>query len=94
MQLRYLGMYLTDLTGDALEWYCHEVEHYARSTHKWTLESTLVRLQSHFVHLLANNNVSIQFTTAQQGSGTVKDLLNSLTKFMARMVQYPDKYTL
>ena len=42
VQLRYLGM---RLTGDALEWYSRNVEHYARSTHHWTLESTLVGLQ-------------------------------------------------
>ena len=82
------------LTGGTLEWYCHKVEHYARSTHEWTLESALVRLQNHFLDSLAHNNVSIQFTTAQQGSGTVQDLLNNLTKFAAQMVQYLDENTL
>ena len=42
VQLRYLGM---RLTGDALEWYSRNVEHYARSTRHWTLESALVGLQ-------------------------------------------------
>ena len=37
VQLRYLGTHLTD---DALEWYSHNVEHYTRATHHWTLEAT------------------------------------------------------
>ena len=42
VQLRYLSMHLT---GDALEWYSRHVEHYARATRQWTLESALVGLQ-------------------------------------------------
>ena len=42
VQLSYLG---TRLTGNALEWYSRNVEHYARSTCRWTLESALVGLQ-------------------------------------------------
>ena len=38
--------------------------------------------------------MSLQFDTAQQGSGTVQNLLNQLTKFAARMVQHPDGYTM
>ena len=80
VQLRYLG---TCLKGNALEWYSREVEHYTRSTHGWTLESTLIGLQDQFLDPLTWRHVSMQFGTAKQGSGTVKDLLNWLTKFMA-----------
>ena len=38
--------------------------------------------------------MSLQFDTAQQGSGTIQNLLNQLTKFAARMVQHPDGYTM
>ena len=38
--------------------------------------------------------MSLQFDTTQQGSGTVQNLLNQLTKFAARMVQHPDGYTM
>src|SRR6266481_1078360 len=36
----------------------------------------------------------MQFEATCQGSGTVQDLLNSLEKLAARMVQYPDGYTM
>src|SRR6266481_3399059 len=61
---------------------------------RWTLKSTLVRLQGQFLHTLTYKHMSIQFDTAQQGSGTVQDLLNKLTRATAQMVQYPDRYTL
>ena len=91
VQLRYLG---TCLKGNALEWYSREVEHYTRSTRGWTLESALIGLQDQFLDPLTWRHVSMQFDTAQQGSGTVQDLLNQLTKFVAQMVQYPDGYTM
>ena len=91
VQLRYLGM---RLTGDALEWYSHNVEHYARATCHWTLESALVRLQERFLHPLTYRHMLMQFNTAQQGSGTVQDLLDRLTKFASQMVEYPDGYTM
>ena len=73
VQLRYLG---TCLRGDALDWYYHEVEHYARPTRRWTLESTLVGLQDRFLHSLTWRHMSLQFDTTQQGSGTVQNPLN------------------
>ena len=87
VQLKYLG---TCLAGDASEWYSHNVEHYARSTHEWTLQSALNGLQKHFLHPLTHRHVSMQFEAVHHGSRTVQDLLNSLEKLAARMVQYPD----
>ena len=78
VQLRYLGMHLT---GDALEWYSHNVEHYARATCCWTLESALAGLQEQFLHPSTYRHMLMQFNTAQQGSGTAPDLLDRLTKF-------------
>ena len=82
------------LTGDALEWYSHNVEHYARATHHWTLESALVGLQERFLHLLTYRHMLMQFNAAQQGSGTARDLLDRLTRFASRMVEYPSGYTM
>ena len=78
VQLRYLGMHLT---GDALEWYSCNVEHYARATCHWTLESALVGLQERFLHPLTYRHMLMQFNAAQQGSSTAQDLLDRLTKF-------------
>src|SRR6266481_6795101 len=91
VQLKYLG---TRLTGDTSEWYSRNVEHYARATRKWTLQSTLIGLQKHFLHPLTHRHVSMQFEATCQGSGTVQDLLNSLEKLAVCMVQYPDGYTM
>ena len=82
------------LTGDALEWYSRNVEHYARATRHWTLESALVGLQERFLHPLTYRDMLMQFNAAQQGSGTAWDLLDRLTKFTNRMVEYPDGYTM
>src|SRR6266481_8877459 len=89
-QLRYLS---TCLQGNALEWYSHNVEHFSHLKHDWTLESALVRLQEHFLHMLTHQHASTSYETTQQGSGTVQDLLNRLNKFTAHMVQQPDEYT-
>ena len=91
VQLSYLGMHLT---GNALEWYSHNVEHYARATRRWILESALVGLQKRFLHPLTYRHMLMQFNAAQQGSGTVQDLLDRLTKFASRMVEYPSGYTM
>ena len=88
VQLRYLGMCLT---GNALEWYSCKVEHYARATRHWTLESALVGLQEQFLHPLTYRHMLMQFNAAQQGSSTARDLLDRLTKFASRMVGIPKR---
>src|SRR6266481_8030254 len=76
------------------QWYSRNVEHYVRATCDWMLQSALIGLQKHFLHPLTHRHVSMQFEAVRQGSGTVQDLLNSLEKLAARMVQYPDGYTM
>jgi len=90
-QLTYLG---TCMTGDALEWFSQNVEDHWRPIHDWTIESVLVGLQSHFLHLLTHRHASMCFDAMHQGNSTVQDLLNRLTKHVACMVVVPDKYTL
>ena len=36
----------------------------------------------------------MQFRAFQQGSSTVQDFLDRLTKFASQMVEYPDGYTM
>src|SRR6266481_7496411 len=76
------------------QWYSRNGEHYARATRVWMLQSALIGLQKHFLHPLTHRHVSMQFKAVHQGSGTVQDLLNSLEKLAACMVQYPDEYTM
>ena len=59
----------------------------------WTLESALEGLQKQFLHALTRRQASISYETTRQGGRTVQDLLNKLTKFVARMVEKPDPYT-
>ena len=58
----------------------------------WTLKSTLEGLQKQFLHALTHRQASISYEATHQGGGTVQDLLNKLTKSVARMVKKPDPY--
>ena len=49
-------------------------------------------LQKQFLHALTHRQASISYESTCQGGGTVQDLLNKLTKFIARMVKKPDPY--
>ena len=42
---------------------------------------------------VTHRQVSISYESTHQGGGIVQDLLNKLTKFVARMVEKPDPYT-
>jgi len=74
IQLRYLG---TCLTGNAQEWYVHNIESWDRTTRSWTLESALEGMQKYFLHALTHRQASISYETTRQSGGTVQDLLNS-----------------
>ena len=49
-------------------------------------------LQKQFLHALTHRQASISYKSICQGGGTVQDLLNKLTKFVAWMVEKPDLY--
>jgi len=89
-QVRYIG---TCLRGDAQEWYIRHVESHDRLVHEWTLESTLIEMQWHFLHSLTCCYASTHYESVRQGTGTVQELLNKLNKLTACMVQKPDDYT-
>ena len=91
MQLRYLG---SQLLGNAQEWYTRKVEHPARAKKDWTLESTIIALQTHFLHTLTHRQVLLEFNATRQGNGTVQDLLIRLDKLAAHMVEPPNGYIL
>jgi hypothetical protein len=57
------------------------------------LETVIQGLQR-FLHTLTYHHPSNLFDTVMQGTKTVQELMNELTKYTARMIQQPDEYTL
>ena len=89
-QVEYLG---TRLKGDALEWYTRNVKRHDQPIRDWSLETVIEGLQKCFLNTLMHRQASNKFDTIEQGKGTVQELYQDLTKYAARMVQYPDKYS-
>ena len=69
------------------------VERPDRPIRDWSLESVLERLQKQFLNLLTHRQASKKFDTIEQGQKTVQELIQELTKYAARMVQYLDNYS-
>ena len=46
-----------------------------------------------FLNLLMHRQALNKFDTIKQGQKTVQELIQELTKYAARMVQYPDDYS-
>jgi len=57
-QVRYIG---TCLRGNAQEWYIRHVESHDRLVCEWTLESTLIEMQQHFLHSLTRRYASTRY---------------------------------
>jgi Retrotransposon gag protein len=91
LQVGYLG---TCLTGEAQEWIHRNVEHFERQVRDWTLETIVQGLQTRFLHTLTYHHTSNKFDAVMQGTKTVQELMNELTKYAACMMQQPDDYTL
>jgi hypothetical protein len=51
-------------------------------------------LQKRFLHTLTYHHASNLFDAAMQGTKTVQELMNELTKYVARMIQHLEEYTL
>ena len=80
------------LKGNASEWFTRNVEHPNRPVRDWSLESVIEGLQKRFLNSLMHTQVLNKFNTIEQGQKTVQELIQELTKYAARMVQYLDDY--
>ena len=80
--------------GNTQEWYTRKVEHPARAKRDWTLESAIIALQTHFLHMLTHRQALLEFNATRQGNGTGQDLLIKLDKLAAHMVEPPSGYML
>jgi Retrotransposon gag protein len=90
-QVSYLG---TCLTGEAQEWFHRNVERFDHQVRDWTLETVIQGLQKRFLHTLTYHHTSNKFDAVMQGTKTIQELMNELTKYAAHMIQQPDEYTL
>ena len=89
-QVQFLG---TRLKGNASEWFTRNIECPDRPIRDWSLESVIEGLQKQFLNSLTHRQASNKFDTIEQGQKTVQELIQELTKYAARMVQYPDDYS-
>ena len=89
-QVQFLG---TRLKGNSSEWFTRNVERPDRPIKDWSLESVNEGLQKWFLNSLMHRQASNKFDTIEQGQKTVQELIQELTKYAARMVQYPDNYS-
>ena len=89
-QVQFLG---TQLKGNASEWFMRNIECPNRPIRDWSLESVIEGLQKRFLNLLMHRQASNKFDTIEQGQKTVQELIQELTKYAARMVQYLDDYS-
>ena len=89
-QVQFLGM---QLKGNTSEWFTRNVERPDWPIRDWSLESVIEGLQKRFLNSLTHRQVSNKFNTIEQGQKTVQELIQELTKYAARMVQYPDDYS-
>ena len=89
-QVQFLGM---QLKGNASEWFTQNIERPDRPIRDWSLESVIKGLQKQFLNSLTHGQASNKFDTIEQGQKTVQELIQELTKYAARMVQYPDDYS-
>ena len=80
------------LKGNASEWFTRNIEHPDRPIRDWSLESVIKGLQKQFLNSLMHRQASNKFNTIEQGQKTIQELIQ-VTKYPARMVQYPDDYS-
>jgi hypothetical protein len=89
-QLTVMG---THLTGEAQEWYMHNVESLTRTIQAWNLETAVLGLQHRFLLTLMHRHAAMDFDAVHQGNGTVQELYNLMIKLAEQMVHPPDEYT-
>ncbi|KIJ40448.1 hypothetical protein M422DRAFT_256697 [Sphaerobolus stellatus SS14] len=77
VQLQFLGQCLTD---EAQEWFYQQVEWFGREIKHWDLESVMMGLQKWFMLTLLLNKVAVNYDSIMQGSMTMQQLHQELTK--------------
>ncbi|KIJ38962.1 hypothetical protein M422DRAFT_258377 [Sphaerobolus stellatus SS14] len=81
------------LTDEAQEWFYRQVERFDREIKHWDLESIMMGLQKWFMPTLSLNKVAVGYDRLMQGSMTVQQLHQQLTKLAKQMVELPDAYS-
>ena len=79
--------------GNASRWLTRNIEPPDWPIRDWSLESVMEGLQKRFINSLMHRQVSNKFDTIEQGQITVQELIQELTKYAAKMVQYLDDYS-
>ncbi|KIJ43804.1 hypothetical protein M422DRAFT_252708 [Sphaerobolus stellatus SS14] len=69
-----------------LEWFDQEIKH-------WDLESVIMGLQKWFMPTLSMNKVTVNYDTIMQGSMTVQQHHQELSKLAKQMIELPDVYS-
>ncbi|KIJ55685.1 hypothetical protein M422DRAFT_240304 [Sphaerobolus stellatus SS14] len=87
VQLQFLGQCLTD---EAQEWFYQQVEWFDREIKHWDLESVMMGLQKWFMLTLSLNKVAVNYDCIMQGSMTMQQLHQELTKLAKQMIELPD----
>ncbi|KIJ46737.1 hypothetical protein M422DRAFT_249905 [Sphaerobolus stellatus SS14] len=90
VQLQFLGQCLTD---EAQEWFYQQVEQFDQEIKHWDLESVMMGLQKWFMPRLSLNKVAVGYDRLMQGSMTMQQLHQQLTKLAKQMVELPDVYS-
>ncbi|KIJ51116.1 hypothetical protein M422DRAFT_245102 [Sphaerobolus stellatus SS14] len=90
VQLQFLGQCLTD---EAQEWFYQNVERFDQEIKHWDLESVIMGLQKWFMPTLSMNKVAVNCDTIMQGSMTVQQLHQELTKLAKQMIELQDAYS-
>ncbi|KIJ47525.1 hypothetical protein M422DRAFT_248951 [Sphaerobolus stellatus SS14] len=82
--LRYMLVY--NLLTPRAEWFDREIKH-------WDLESVMMGLQKWFMPTLSLNKIAVNYDRIMQGSMTVQQLHQELTKLAKQMIELPDAYS-
>ncbi|KIJ27465.1 hypothetical protein M422DRAFT_271379 [Sphaerobolus stellatus SS14] len=78
------------LTDEAQEWFYQNVEWFDQEIKHWDLESVIMGLQKWFMLTLSMNKVAVNYDTIMQGSMTMQQLHQELTKLAKQMIELPD----
>ncbi|KIJ35336.1 hypothetical protein M422DRAFT_262507 [Sphaerobolus stellatus SS14] len=88
VQLQFLGQCLADETQ---EWFYWQVEQFDQDIKHCDLESIIVGLQKWFMLTLSLNKVAVNYDNITQGSMTVQQLHQELSKLAKQMIELPDE---